>query len=860
MRMKTVLAKIIQKKMALATFVLLFVAICPRPILANVIYVTTLNDTLGDPSGCSLRDAIYSSTFHANVALSVYSPLTGQTSVLTKCAPGSGTDTIILPNGGNLVIERGFSADDSANASGLVSLPLIKSDIIIEGNGATLTLGCPAASIDPFCNGVSYRPQRLFNVESTGHLTLRNLRISGFEAIGGRGGYGGGGGGMGAGGAIYVRGSLEVENCTFDNNSATGGAGGLKGVGDTPGGGGGGGLSGSGGDADYTRYDGDESIVATIQALLLIDGNIYMAGGGGGGGALGAGNSGNPNIAGLLSPAGAGGSGGGTIENGEDAPSISFNYLPGGFACGGNGGSGAVGYGDSQIAWNGGPGENATCEGGGGGGGGKGFPDGNGDGGLGAYGGGGGGGAEGGGNGGDGGFGGGGGAGWSGLINNVKGGNGGFGGGGGAAPNAEIIVTSQVGRGGMFAGHGSSFYGGGGAGLGGAIFVDGGSAGVRNSTFVNNHATGGVGGGAGQDGQAEDGSSGGSAIFSVDGHLTVVNSTISGSASSGAGSGIAVTQTSADAPTSFILDDTIVFGNGATKDCSITGIVIAVSGAGNLIGNNDNCPGVVTTGDPHLGPLQNNLGFTPTMAIGPASAAFNAADPATSLSTDQRFTPRPEEGGFDIGAYEYCNVIRDPSCNASVFGQAEILTIIVSPPAGGTTTPPPGGNPEPENTVAVVTAIPNPGFAFSTWLGNVTSATSSSTTVVMNQPQTVTANFVVCGCPTDVTAAISVTRGGYVLNPGTGRYAQTVTLTNISSAAIAGTFSLVLDALSTNATLFNETGATDASYPPIGSPYINAAAASLAPGQSVPITLQFADPAKTAITYNTRVLAGPGAR
>jgi CSLREA domain-containing protein len=850
------LATIVQKKVVFATCAFLLLAICPKVSSANVIYVTTLDDTIGDPSGCSLRDAIYSSTFHTNVALSAYSLPTGQTLVLTKCTSGSGTDTIILPNGSNLVFEPGNHADDSANASGLVTLPLISSDIIIEGNGATLSLGCPG------CDPSGHPQQRLFNVESAGRLTLRNLRVSGFAALGGGGGIGGGGGGMGAGGAIYVRGSLEVENCTFDDNFATGGNGGAKGSGDTPGGGGGGGASGNGGNAGDD--DGESDNLAGLIEALTFEG-VFLDGGGGGGGAVGAGISGESDfLAENFVPSGGGGSGGGTVTFGaESTPSISLNFLPGGFACGGNGGSGGVvNVVSEQIVWSGGPGGDAPCEGGGGGGGGKGFPDGNGDGGRGSYGGGGGGGAEGGGNGGNGGFGGGGGGGWAGLTNRVKGGDGGFGGGGGAAPNAEIIVTSQVGKGGMFAGHGSSFYGGGGAGLGGAIFIDGGSAGIRNSTFTNNHAIGGIGGGAGHDGPAEDGTGAGAAIFSVSGHLTVVNTTVSGNGSTGPGAGIAVTQTSADAPTSFILNDSIVFGNGPTsvKDCSITGFVIAVSGAGNLIGNNDNCPGVVVTGDPHLGPLQNNRGFTPTMAIGPASAAFNIADPGTSLPTDQRLTPRPEDGGFDIGAYEFCDVIRDPSCSASVFGQAEVLTIIVSPPAGGTTTPPPGGNPEPENTVAVVTAIPNPGFAFSGWLGNVTAPTNASTTVVMNQPQTITANFVVCNCPTDVSALITVTRGGYVFNLGTGRYAQTVTLTNNSAVTLTGTFSLVLDSLSANATLFNENGATGASFPPAGSPYINAPTATLAPGQSTSIVLQFTDPTKAAITYSTRVLAGPGPR
>ena len=84
-------------------------------------------------------------------------------------------------------------------------------------------------------------------------------------------------------------------------------------------------------------------------------------------------------------------------------------------------------------------------------------------------------------------------------------------------------------------------------------------------------------------------------------------------------------------------------------------------------------------------------------------------------------------------------------------------------------------------------------------------------------------------------------------------------VTNVSAAAITGPISLVLDGLSANAALFNATGLTDSLDPPAGSPYLNSAA-SLAPGQSAMFALQFTDLTKTAITYGTRVLAGPGAR
>ena len=41
----------------------------------------------------------------------------------------------------------------------------------------------------------------------------------------------------------------------------------------------------------------------------------------------------------------------------------------------------------------------------------------------------------------------------------------------------------------------------------------------------------------------------------------------------------------------------------------------------------------------------------------------------------------------------------------------------------------------------LISATPNPGFVFNGWSGNVTDPFLSTTTVVMDQPQTVTANF-----------------------------------------------------------------------------------------------------------------------
>src|SRR5262249_5653084 len=70
-----------------------------------------------------------------------------------------------------------------------------------------------------------------------------------------------------------------------------------------------------------------------------------------------------------------------------------------------------------------------------------------------------------------------------------------------------------------------------------------------------------------------------------------------------------------------------------------------------------NLGGVFSTADPQLGPLQDNGGPTLTMAITPASPAYNQGDLAAvplGVSSDQRGEPfvRSADGAIDIGAYE----------------------------------------------------------------------------------------------------------------------------------------------------------------------------------------------------------------
>src|SRR5215469_6076837 len=107
-------------------------------------------------------------------------------------------------------------------------------------------------------------------------------------------------------------------------------------------------------------------------------------------------------------------------------------------------------------------------------------------------------------------------------------------------------------------------------------------------------------------------------------------------------------------------------------------------------------------------------------------------------------------------------------------------------------------------------------------VGNVESAKSAAeaTTTVSGQPS----------CAFDATNQFKITRSGFRFDNGTQRFLQTVTLQQLTLTPIQLPLALVLDNLSSNAMLFNNTGDT-ACAAPLGSPYINV------PSESPDVTL-----------------------
>jgi hypothetical protein len=176
------------------------------------------------------------------------------------------------------------------------------------------------------------------------------------------------------------------------------------------------------------------------------------------------------------------------------------------------------------------------------------------------------------------------------------------------------------------------------ASAGGGIFNSG-TLTVTNSTLSGNSAIGGSGGAGG-------------GIYNefVNISLTVTNSTLSGNSATYEGGGIFNNNLGV-----MIAQDTIFAGNSAPTRPDIDG-ALSVDLGHNLFGNTSGGSGFVASDllnvNPLLGPLQDNGGPTPTMALLPGSPAIDAGDDTGTPTTDQRGFDRIVNGTVDIGAFE----------------------------------------------------------------------------------------------------------------------------------------------------------------------------------------------------------------
>ena len=105
-------------------------------------------------------------------------------------------------------------------------------------------------------------------------------------------------------------------------------------------------------------------------------------------------------------------------------------------------------------------------------------------------------------------------------------------------------------------------------------------------------------------------------------------------------------------------------------------------------------------------------------------------------------------------------------------------------------------------------------------------------------------------------ASLSVTPGNLVFDPHTQHYHQLVRITNDGDGPAPTPVRLVLDNLSANATLLDADGTT-AVLAPLGSPYIgiDRGNSTFGPHETRTVQLEFADPSRQSISYDTRVLS-----
>ena len=603
----------------------------------------------GAPSGstCTLAQAILA----ANAMNNVTAVMTGSSTPVGNCTGAAA--------GGNFIRFNGWPTITLTSADnywyGPNALPPIASDISI-GNANGVATGATIVAVhagDPTPQTIN--AFRLFYVSGglagelpAGSLTLQGMVLEGGHAKGGNGGfYAGGGAGMG--GAIFNQGDLALFNVSLIGNTARGGN-----QNDNT-------VSGGGGGIGQDGIDQGGGFGAPFGAFGGVGGvSSNKCHGGGGGGFIsgangGGGDSGN----------GSGGSGGGSGGlGGTGGTGASGSGGAGGD--GGGGGSGPIGNATAcanvpsfaggtggRFGYGGKPGGykvlDLTSIGGGGGGG---VGGGGGD----------------------------------GLYVGLVGGGGGFGGGAGNG--------AKGGFGG--GGHSGGGFGGGegGAGMGGAIFNHFGDTYMRNVTMTGNAAIGGL---KSNYGGTTNGSGLGAAVFNLNGHVTIDFSTLAGNTlsntngaaddSGGPSNGTVyslsygnkiqdgtaslavlrihnsiIRATIADAGNAH--DDVVgnVVNGNQTNTSSLqmsgTNLIAATHAAAN-VGQG----GTPLTTDPHLGSLA--VYYTapyllPVLQIGADSAARNAVnckafDITITVGIDERGVERPQPGGglCDIGAFEY---------------------------------------------------------------------------------------------------------------------------------------------------------------------------------------------------------------
>jgi hypothetical protein len=231
-------------------------------------------------------------------------------------------------------------------------------------------------------------------------------------------------------------------------------------------------------------------------------------------------------------------------------------------------------------------------------------------------------------------------------------------------PDASILNSRAGGGGGGGAGTSGGTTGAGGVGgpggSGGGVYNAGGTVTVTGTTMRGNTSgnggAGGHGGGGGPSGAVAALSGAGSTVQSV---TIAGNSSGAGSLGGDAGAGSpggtagrpGPSATAGgvfdDSTTTTTVQNTLLVSNTG-GNCGPGGIVDL---GHNLSFGGGGCPGTFISGDPNLGPLDDNGGPTETVSLGSGSAAIDKVPPtgAGCQATDQRGVPRRLRGPLRCG-------------------------------------------------------------------------------------------------------------------------------------------------------------------------------------------------------------------
>ncbi len=128
-----------------------------------------------------------------------------------------------------------------------------------------------------------------------------------------------------------------------------------------------------------------------------------------------------------------------------------------------------------------------------------------------------------------------------------------------------------------------------------------------------------------------------------------------------------------------------------------------------------------------------------TYALIPGSThtiATTSPQPVSPVGTEYVFNHWSDNGALS----HQITVPAAAATYTATFDTFYQLTLAVSPNGGGTVSPA-SGSFFPANFTVNISATANAGYSFTSWAGPVTNPNSAATTVVMSQPQSVTANF-----------------------------------------------------------------------------------------------------------------------